>query len=365
MNRKQIVGAGVILAVVAGIVLYAGIFRRTEELEGSGTVEARNVRVGSKVGGRIDSVRVREGDVVQAGQILVTFDDKELLAALGQARANLEKMERGSRPEEIAEARAAAAQAQADYLLRRNGYRREDVEAARADVERAHADAVRAERNFKRVNDLANAEVFSKQQRDDAEAAWKMAAAAQRNAEEKLAELERGYRPEEIASAEARYRQTQATLARMEHGNRREDIDYARAQLLDAEAKYRERQVTAPSAAVVEVLDVRPGDLMAPNTPVATLLERDQIYVRIYIPETKIGRVRLGQRADLRVDSFPGQIFGGVVEQINQQAEFLPRNVQTQEERVHQVFGVKVRVEDPSGRIRPGMAASITLRPEN
>ncbi len=365
MNRKQIAGAGVILAAVAGVALYAGIFRRTEGLEGSGTVEARNVRVGSKVGGRIDSVRVREGDAVQAGQILVTFDDKELLAALGQARANLEKMERGSRPEEIAEARAAAAQAQADYLLRRNGYRREDVEAARADVERTRADAVRAERNFKRVNDLANAEVFSKQQRDDAEAAWKMAAAAQRNAEEKLAELERGYRPEEIASAEARYRQTQATLARMEHGNRREDIDYARAQLLDAEAKYRERQVTAPSAAVVEVLDVRPGDLIAPNTPVATLLERDQIYVRIYIPETKIGRVRLGQRADLRVDSFPGQIFGGVVEQINQQAEFLPRNVQTQEERVHQVFGVKVRVEDPSGRIRPGMAASVTLRPEN
>lgn len=365
MNRKQVLGIGIALAAVAGLMLYAGFFRRAEKLEGSGTVEARNIRVGSKVSGRIDSVRVREGDVVQAGQILVTFEDKELLAAREQARANLEKMERGSRPEEIAEARAAAAQAQADYLQRRNGYRKEEVEAARADVERTRADAVRAERNFKRVGDLANAEVFSKQQRDDAEAAWKMAAAAQRNAEEKLAALERGYRLEEIASAEARYRQTQATLAKTVHGNRREDIEYARAQFLDADAKYRERQVTAPSAATVEVLDVRPGDLVAPNTPVATLLERDQIYVRIYIPETKIGRVHVGQRADLRVDSFPGQVFSGVVEQINQQAEFLPRNVQTQEERVHQVFGVKVRVEDPSGRIRPGMAAGVTLRPES
>ena len=89
------------------------------------------------------------------------------------------------------------------------------------------------------------------------------------------------------------------------------------------------------SAAIVEVLDVRPGDLIAPNTPVATLLEKDQIYVRIYIPETEYGRIKLGQKAEVRVDSFPNTVFDGEVEQINQQAEFLPRNVQTREERVH------------------------------
>ena len=91
---------------------------------------------------------------------------------------------------------------------------------------------------------------------------------------------------------------------------------------------------------------MRPGDLIAPNTPVATLLERDQIYIRIYIPETEIGHVTLGQKAEVRVDSFANTVFEGVVEQINQQAEFLPRNVQTREERVHQVFGVKVRIDD-------------------
>ena len=120
--------------------------------------------------------------------------------------------------------------------------------------------------------------------------------------------------------------------------------------------------MVAPSAATVEVLDVRPGDLIPPNTPVATLLERDQIYVRIYIPETEIGHVRLGQKAEVRVDSFSDTVFEGTVEQINQQAEFLPRNVQTREERVHQVFGVKIRIDDPSNRVLAGMAADVKLK---
>ena len=107
--------------------------------------------------------------------------------------------------------------------------------------------------------------------------------------------MKRGYRPEEIAAAEARYRQTQATLEKFERGNRVEDIAAARAALAMDEARFRERQVLAPSAATVEVLDVRPGDLIAPNTPIATLLERDQIYVRIYVPETEIGHVQVGQ----------------------------------------------------------------------
>ncbi len=361
-NHMLIVVGGMAIGL-ASLAVYAGAFRRGEALRGSGTVEARDVRVGSKVGGRVSAVRVREGDTVLAGQVLITFDEQELLAGLQQARANLEKMERGSRPEEVAEARAAAAQARADYELRRNGSRKEDIEAARAEVDRARVDAAHAERNFRRAADLATDGVFSKQQWDDAEAAWKMASAAQRNAEQKLAELERGYRPEEITSAEARYRQAEATAIKLERGNRREDIEYAQAELLDAEARYRERQVVAPSDATVEVLDVLAGDLVAPNTPIVTLLERDQVYVRIYVPETRIGQVCIGQRAEVRVDSFPKVVFQAEVEQINQEAEFLPRNVETKEERVHQVFGVKLRIHDPSGCVRAGMAADVQLNP--
>lgn len=359
-KRIALIACGV--AALTGAVVYASIFHKQDALEGSGTVEARNIRVGSKVGGRISQVLVREGDTVQAGQVLIAFDDQELKAALEQSHANLQKMQRGYRPEEIAEARAAAAQAKADFEQRRNGYRQEDIAAAKADLERAQADEVRANKNYERAENLLKKEVFSRQATDDAWAAWKMAEAQRQNAEQKLAELQRGYRPEEIASAEAHYRQTQATLEKMEHGNRSEDIALARAQFAYDESRFREREITAPTNATVEVLDVRPGDLVAPNTPIATLLERDQMYVRIYIPETRIGEVHVGQKAEVHLDALPGQTISATVEQINQKAEFLPRNVQTKEERVHQVFGVKLRIEDPSGRVRAGMAADVKLR---
>src|SRR2546428_7252292 len=148
MNRKLtliLLAAAVALAATG---LYAGWFHRDTALQGSGTVEARNIRVGSKIGGRIDKVLVREGDSVQPGQILITFDDKELQAALEQSRANAQKALRGYRPEEIAEARAAAAQAQADYELKKNGYRQEDIAVAQADLDRAKADEVRTHLDF-------------------------------------------------------------------------------------------------------------------------------------------------------------------------------------------------------------------------
>jgi multidrug resistance efflux pump len=362
MSRKRILILLAIAAILAATALYAGRFHRDTTLQGSGTVEARDVRVGSKIGGRIDKVLVREGDLVQPGQVLITFDDKELQAALEQSHANAEKAERGFRPEEIAEARAAAAQAKADYEMRKNGYRKEDVDSAQDDVERAKADEIRTHLDFDRYEALARKDLVSKQQRDTAEANWKMALAQREMAQHKLDELQRGYRPEEIASVQARYEQAQANLEKLERGNRREDVELAKAAYAYDLARFRERQVTAPSAAIVEVLDVRPGDLIAPNTPVATLLEKDQIYVRIYIPETEFGRIKLGQKAEIRVDSFPNTVFDGEVEQINQQAEFLPRNVQTREERVHQVFGVKIRINDPAGHVLAGMAADVKLK---
>jgi multidrug resistance efflux pump len=366
MKMKPVIMVLVMIAlvVVTGI-SFGGWFHHDHALQGSGTVEARNIRVGSEVGGRIDKVLVREGDIVAPGQVLMTFDEKELLASLAQSRANAEKAKRGYRREDIEEARAAAMQAKADYEMRKNGYRQEDIAAAQSDVQRAAADEIRTRLDFQRYDALAQKSEVSKQQRDTAEANWKMAAAQKDNAEHKLDELQRGYRPEEIASAGARYLQTQATLDKYLRGNRPEDIEAAKAAMAYDEARFRERQVLAPSAASVEVLDVRPGDLIAPNTPVATLLERDEIYVRIYIPETEIYRAHVGQKAQITVDSVGKQVFDGAVEQINQQAEFLPRNVQTREERVHQVFGVKIRIADSSHRVLPGMAADVKLLGEN
>ena len=365
MKRKWPILLLVVLGLVAAAAYSAGWFRKETGLRSSGTVESRNIRVGSKIGGRIENVLVREGDHVEPGQVLITFDDKELQAALSQSRAAAEKSSRGFRTEEIAEARAAAAQAKAEYEQRKNGYRQEDIDAAKADFDRATADETRANLDYQRYEALAQKDLVSKQQRDTAEATWKMSLAQKQSAQHRFEELKRGYRQEEIAAAEARYQQTQATLDKFQRGNRPEDIAAARAALAMDEARYRERQVLAPAAATIEVLDVRPGDLIAPNTPVATLLERDQTYVRIYIPETQYGQVKVGQKAEIQVDSFPKEIFHGVVEQINQQAEFLPRNVQTREERVHQVIGIKVRIDDPTHRVLAGMAADVKLTTAN
>src|SRR6266852_7841241 len=282
MNRKHIPIILIGAAVLAATALYASWFHRDTALHGSGTVEARNIRVGSKIGGRIDKVLVREGDSVEAGQVLITFDEKELAASLAQSKAAAEKSQRGYRPEEIAEARASAGQAKAEYDQRKNGYRQDDIDAAQADLDRANADELRARLDAQRYDALAEKDLVSKQQRDTADANWKMALAQQANVQHKLDQLHRGYRAAEIAAAEARYRQTQATLDKFQNGSRVEDISAAKAALAYDEARFRERQVLAPAAASVEVLDVRPGDLIAPNTPVATLLERDQIYVRIY-----------------------------------------------------------------------------------
>jgi multidrug resistance efflux pump len=362
MNRKQILVVLAVVAALAGTAMYAGWFHKDKGLQGSGTVEARNIRVGSKIGGRVQTVNVQEGDQVHAGQVLVTFDERELLASLEASRAAAEKVRRGYRAEDIAEARAAAAAAKADYEQHKNGYRQEDIAAAQAAMDSATADEARAHADFNRYDALAQKDLVSKQQRDAAVAAWKMALAQKQSAAQKLDEMRSGYRPEEIAAAAARYQQAQATLEKYQRGNRPEDVAAADAAYAYDQARYRERQVLAPADATVEVLDIRPGDLIAPNTPVATLLETGQIYVRIYVPETSLGLVSVGQGAIVRVDSFPKQTFDGVVEQINQQAEFLPRNVQTRDERVHQVFGIKIRINDPQNRVRAGMAADVTLQ---
>jgi len=247
MSRKRILILLAAAAVLAATGLYAGWFHRDAGLEGSGTVEARNIRVGSKIGGRIDKVLVREGDSVQPGQVLIIFDDQELRAALQESRAGAEKSQRGYRPEEIAEARAAAAQAKAEYELKKNGYRLEDIATAEADLDRAKADEIRTHLDFDRYDALAKKDLVSKQQLDTAEANWKVAVAQQQSARHKLDELQRGYRPEEIASAEAHYHQAQANLEKLERGNRREDVDLAKAAYAYDEARFRERQVTAPS----------------------------------------------------------------------------------------------------------------------
>ena len=133
----------------------------------------------------------------------------------------------------------------------------------------------------------------------------------------------------------------------------------ARAQLADIESQLKEMQVTAPAESILEVLSVKVGDVLPPNGEVATLLLPQHLWVRVYVPETWLGKIKLGEQVRVQVDSFPGKDFPGEVEQINRQAEFTPRNVQTVEDRIKQVFGVKIRLSSDDDRLRAGMAADV------
>ena len=169
-----------------------------------------------------------------------------------------------------------------------------------------------------------------------------------------------------MSAAEGRLKAAEAVAEKAHRGFRAEEIAAARAelqlsegQLKEAEARWAEREVRAPASAVVESLDLRPGDLLSANAPVARLLEADQLYLMVYVPETKIGQVAVGKPAELTVDTYPGEKFTATVEQIRQQAEFLPRNVQTKEERAHQVIGVRLRMKNTEGRLRAGISADV------
>jgi RND family efflux transporter MFP subunit len=136
-------------------------------------------------------------------------------------------------------------------------------------------------------------------------------------------------------------------------------VAQARAQLADIEAQLAEMQVKAPTDSVLEVLSVKVGDVLPANREVATLLLPDHLWVRVYVPEPWLGKIKVGDHVRVQVDSFPGTDFDGAVEQVNRHAEFTPRNVQTVEDRIRQVFGVKIRLPNDDDRLRAGMAADV------
>ncbi|MBA2432352.1 MAG: efflux RND transporter periplasmic adaptor subunit [Chthoniobacterales bacterium] len=138
-------------------------------------------------------------------------------------------------------------------------------------------------------------------------------------------------------------------------------VAQTKAQLEEIAAQLEEMKVVAPSDSVLEILSVRVGDVLPPNREVATLLLPDRLWVRVYIPQPWLGHIRLQEEVRVRVDSFPDEEFRGVIEQIARQAEFTPRNVQTVEDRIRQVFGVKIRLENRDDKLRAGMSADITF----
>jgi HlyD family secretion protein len=374
MRRRAIaIGAGIVILLLMLWLVHSVVAGRGRN-EYSGTIETREIHVGSRIGGRVTDVFVEEGQSVKAGTLLVRFECDALRASRAQAaatvaeaRANLERMERGNRPEEIAQATAQASAAKAALEEARNGPRPQELDQAKADYAAAQADAANADAFYGRMEKLIQTDTISRQQFDDARDRRDAAQQKAESARQHLALFQAGTRVEDLHAAEDRYRQAEAARVLAVKGSRREDIDAARGRLGEAEAQVaqldadlREAELTAPADAVVEVVSVRPGDLVPAGRIVLSMLESSQLWVRIYVPETELARVRLGQPATVRVDSL-GRSFSGKVEQIASQAEFLPRNVQTRDDREHEVFGVKVQVDNARDLLKSGMSAVVRL----
>jgi len=306
-NRlKRLLLLIVIAAAVLATLLYMRAKRVPKPLLLSGTLEARTVNVGSLVGGRVTAVLIDEGFQVVPGQILVRLEtdtiDRQIAeqrAVIEAAKAQLAKALAGPRPEEITKAAAIAANDERERL---------------------------------RMAALYRDGIVAKQLLDDAATKAKTSA-------DDLRMLQKGTRKEDIEAARAEVEQQQRRL--------------------DTFLKQRaETEVKSTVGGVVQSMGLRPGDLVAPNQAVAEILESNQLWVRVFVPETQLGLVHVNQPVRVRIDTFPNQWFAGHVATVSSQGEYTPRNVQTRAQRAEQVFGVKVLV-DPNPKLKAGMAADV------
>lgn len=325
MNRKRLIPIAVVLVVggvVAWLLLRGG--QRSGALTASGTVEATEADLGFNLAGRIASIAVQEGDAVKAGQQLAALDTSELearrAAAEAQAQAAqavLQELERGARPEELAQAKAAERAAQQRFT--------------------------EATRDLQRANRLFDGGAISQEAHDRAQTAFDVAQSAYDQAREQRQLVQAGPRPERIAAQRAVLRQARAAV-------RQVDANLAHA------------VVEAPFDGVVTVKHREEGETVSPGLPVVTVMNPSDRWIRIYVPENQVGRVSIGQKAVIRSDSYPDREYDGVVTFIASQAEFTPRNVQTPEERVKLVYAVKVRITgDARQDLKPGLPADVTL----
>ncbi len=326
MKRRVI--AVVVLLLAASAAYAAWRLLGTDEPDGvlaaSGTVEATGARLGFQVPGRLIEVTPREGDEVAAGTVVARLDAASAGARRDQASAQVE-----------------AARAQLADLLA--GARDEEIAEGRAAVDAARDRLADARRDVERTRMLHEGGASPREALDKAELGESLAASQLTQAEERLHLLEAGPRPERVAAQRAAVSQAEAALAA-------------------AETALGDLELAAPFAGVVTVRHREPGEVVAAGQPVLTVLDLDDRWVRIYVPEDRIGAVALGAPAAIAVDTYPDRFFAGEVRFIASEAEFTPKTVQTPEERVRLVYAVEVRVTgDPARVLKPGMPADVEL----
>lgn len=340
----------------------------------SGVVEADDVRVGSRVGGRIATVSVEEGQVVRRGDLLLTLEPFDLEERLSEARQRLaaaealaSKLHSGFRPEEIEQARARRDRLKARLEELVAGPRPLEIAILQDKLDVAQAELRRAEIEYKRVADLVSEDRAKQLELDDATRTrdtWQARFAEARNA---LALAREGTRPEELAQARAALAEAEQALVMSERGYRVEEqaeadanVGAAQAAVAAIERQLGELQVVAPIDGVVEAVELEPGDLIAPNAPIVSILDPSELRVRAYVPASRLS-VKTGDEVAVRVDGFPGRRFRGRFAFVSRESEFTPTNIQTPEERVKQVFRVRIELLEGRDVLRAGMTAEVLL----
>ncbi len=287
----------------------------------SGHVEATDVRISTKVAGRLESFTLQEGDLVSAGQELARIDTVDIRLALDAARADRD-------------------QAAADLRLRLAGSRAEEISEAEAHAARAAADLAGAQRDMERMQGLLDEGSGTAKARDDAVTRRDMAESALRAAQERLRKLRSGSRPEEIDAARARLSGADARIAQMEQ--QRKDC-----------------RITSPVSGVLTGKLAEQGELLSAGTALAIVTDLADAWLTVYVAEPDLARIRIGQEAEVITDD--GRKSKGRISFVSPEAEFTPRNVQTRDERVKLVFKVKIGLDNPDGLFKPGMPAEARI----
>ena len=374
------------LVLVAVIVTGTLVWLRTRPVEDrgvirlSGNIEATTVELSFRIPGWVMTRRVDEGWVVAPGQVVATLDNAEYLRDLGlrqaevrQAESALAELEAGSRPEEIAQAEAAMTRAESFLKQLEAGSRAEEIVAREESANAAKAESERLGTDYQRAASLHERDrnSISDQQYLAAKAAWDVALAQHRQALAQLKLLKEGPRREEIDQARASWQQAKAAWELVKAGPRQETIEQARARLAQSketlglsETRLAYTTLRSPFAdnAIVLSKSTEPGEYVSPGTPIVTAADLRNVWLRGYVNETDLGRVKIGQKVEVTTDSYPGKVCEGVLSFISSEAEFTPKTVQTEKERVRLVYRVKIDLANPEMKLKPGMPADARIR---
>jgi HlyD family secretion protein len=387
MSKRTIIIVGLAVAGIAAAFAYRRLRAPVDNnIRISGNIELTQVNVAFKISGKLIERTVDEGDAVKKGMVIARLDREQLsrqrereVASLAQSQSQLAQASttvewtRQSQSSDLEQRLADLRQAQARLRELEAGSRPQEIQEARAAVESAQTEYERAKKDWDRAQTLHKNDDISTQQYDQFRARVESAAAALRQAQQRLALVQEGPRKEEIEAARAQVSRAAAavkwaeaqrldvTRKQQDVTSRGADIERARAQVAMIDSQLSDTVATSPIDGVALVKAANVGEILAPGTTVVTIGDIDHPWLRGYINERDLGRVKLGTKAKVTTDSFPGKAYWGRVSFIASEAEFTPKQIQTSEERLKLVYRIKIEVDNPQHELKSNMPADAVL----